>query len=149
MLVNHTGLTPPHPPHHHCPTSRSLTRLQADSQEAPSPQNHCASALPGTRAPNWVEIVTSVVLNRKVPTLISSCLCVQLSTPMSIEQTGNQNSWCKTEASKSALPWGVKQTENELELPSDFRFFSTLLSTDHRYWMVICLQRQSASCFKW
>lgn len=80
MLANHTDLAPPHPPHRHCPTSLSLTRLQADSQEAPSLQSHCASASPGTRAPNWAETVTSVVFNRKVPTLITSCLCFQLST---------------------------------------------------------------------
>lgn len=57
------GRCPPHPPRHHCWTSPSLRRLQADSQEAPSPQSHSASALPGTRAPNRAEADTWVLFN--------------------------------------------------------------------------------------
>lgn len=56
--VTPTSLAYPHLPHHHCRMSQSLRRQQADSQAAPSPQSHCASALPGTRAPNRAEVVT-------------------------------------------------------------------------------------------
>lgn len=59
---------------HHCQTSQSLRRLQADSRGAPSPQSRCASAWPGTRAPNRAQVVTWVLFNREETPRIIKCL---------------------------------------------------------------------------